>query len=106
LGFSMMMLEPLNEQLGRLHVRFLRAPSGRSFITSDSPYVIGSSEPAEIERLLVPLSPRTCAMFYADAESIYDYVEVEVEDVDFVNQSVLSVAQEFVIAFSPDSVSE
>jgi Protein of unknown function (DUF4238) len=106
LGFSMLMLEPLNEQLGRLHVRFLRAPSGRSFITSDSPYVVGPSEAAKIEQLLVPLSPRTCAMFYPDAELKYDYLDVQDRDVDSVNESVLSVAREFVIAFSPDAVSE
>jgi hypothetical protein len=106
LGFSMMMLALLNEQLGRLHVRFLRAPTGRTFITSDSPYVIGSSASAEIEKLMVPLSPRTCAMFYPDIDSRYDYLSVDEETVDFVNQSVLNAAQEFVVAFSPDAVSE
>jgi Protein of unknown function (DUF4238) len=106
IGFSMLMLQPLNEQLGRLHVRFLRSPSGRTFITSDCPYVIGTSQPGLIEQLLVPLSPRTCAMFYPGAEPKYDYLDVQERDVDFVNYSVLGAAQEFLIAFSPDAVPE
>jgi len=106
LGFSLLMLQPLNEYLGRLHVRFLRSPTDHTFITGDCPYVIDTSQSGLIEQLLVPLSPRTCAMFYPDTETKYDYLDVDDQAVDRVNSSVLRAAREFLIAYSPDAVSE
>ena len=106
LGFSIAMLEILAEALGKMAVDFVFSPEGKPFITSDLPYTTSPSPRGgdRFNQVIVPLSAEVVAVFNESEKPVYEYVDTSPSGVFALNQTMLSVAREYVISSRNDAV--
>jgi hypothetical protein len=103
LGFAMLMLQRLPEDLAHMAISFYHTSSSRPFVTSDVPYAMlwPPSSPT-LEQLIVPLSATIAAVFDSDETPVYRHREASDLIVRRVNANILGGAREFLISRDPN----
>ncbi len=104
LGFAMLMLQCLPEELAYMAVSFYHTSSSSPFITSDIPYAILPSRSSDsgIEQFIVPFSSSVAAVFDAGEPPVYRHRDASATNVRRVNAAILSNAREFLISRDPN----
>jgi hypothetical protein len=107
LGFAMLMLRRLPEDLAHKAISFYHTSSSCPFITSDVPYAMlwPASSPT-MEQLIVPLSATIAAVFDSGEAPIYRHRDASELNVRRVNANILGGAREFLISRDPSIFSD